>query len=107
MERGYGRGLKSDKDGNYYLSVPRWEPGIPATVNKLKVVEGKARPEHTLSWGCNEIGKPDALQSVLGWDIDENNIAWFLDQGISRANRELTEPKTGGWDITKNKLVGS
>ena len=31
-------GFKTDADGNYYLSVPRWAPGIPATVNKIEVV---------------------------------------------------------------------
>ncbi len=29
----------------------------------------------------NEIGNPNALQSVLGWEIDELGQAWFLDQG--------------------------
>jgi len=106
----YSGGLKIDRDGNYYLSVPRWVPmpGIPATVNRIEIVDGKAMLQAYPSWEMNEIGKPDALQSVLGWDIDENNIAWFLDQGHVEG-----QPNTDGaqklvaWDVTKNTLVGS
>ena len=101
-------GFKTDKNGNYYLSVPRWEPGIPATVNKLKVVEGNAMLCAYPSWEMNEIGKPEALQSVLGWDIDENNIAWFLDQGHIQGQPCIDgSQKLVAWDITKDKLVGS
>ena len=34
-------GFKMDSQGNYYLSVPRWSPGIPATVNRIVLVDGK------------------------------------------------------------------
>ena len=68
-------GFKVDANGNFYLSVPRWAPGIPATVNKIEVVDGEAKLYAYPSWVMNEIGNPEALQSVLGWDIDENNIA--------------------------------
>jgi len=63
-------GFKLDREGNYYLSVPRWSPGIPATVNKIEIVDGKAMLQAYPSWEMNEIGNPAALQSVLGWDID-------------------------------------
>lgn len=101
-------GFKTDRDGNFYLSVPRWEPGIPATVNKIKVVDGKAMLEAYPSWGMNEIGNPDALQSVLGWEIDELNRAWFLDQGhIQGAPCIDGAQKLVCWDLTENKLVES
>ena len=74
-------GVKTDRDGNFYVSVPRWAPGIPATVNKIEIVNSKPLLAAYPSWEMNKIGDPDALQSVLGWDIDENNRAWFLDQG--------------------------
>ena len=101
-------GFKIDRDGSYYLSVPRWSPGIPATVSKIEVVDGKAMLTAYPSWEMNEIGNPDALQSVLGWEIDENNIAWFLDQGhIEGQPCSDGAQKLVAWDITKHVLVGS
>jgi len=101
-------GFKVDRAGNYYLSVPRWVPGIPATVNKIEVVDGKAKLSAYPSWEMNEIGNPGALQSVLGWEIDELNRAWFLDQGHI-AGQPCVEgaQKIVCWDLTKNELVDS
>ena len=99
-------GVKVDHDGNYYVSVPRWAPGIPATVNKIQVVDGKPKLTAYPSWDMNKIGDPNALQSVLGWEIDEENRAWFLDQGhIEGAPCVEGAQKIVCWDITKNELV--
>ncbi|MEN6298370.1 MAG: L-dopachrome tautomerase-related protein [Anaerolineaceae bacterium] len=101
-------GFKVDKDGNYYLSVPRWSAGIPATVNKIVMVNGKPMLEAYPSWEMNEIGKPDALQSVLGWEIDELGRAWFLDQGhIEGKPCKGGDQKIVCWDIKSNSLVES
>ncbi|NIO09548.1 MAG: hypothetical protein GTO40_16715, partial [Deltaproteobacteria bacterium] len=44
----------------------------------------------------------------LGWDIDENNRAWFLDQGhIEGAPCIDGAQKIVCWDITNNELVES
>lgn len=101
-------GFKTDRDGNFYLSVPRWAPGIPATVNKIEIVDGKPLLSAYPSWEMNEIGDPNALQSVLGWEIDENNRAWFLDQGhIEGAPCIDGAQKIVCWDIANNQLVDS
>jgi len=56
----------------------------------------------------NKIGDPNALQSVLGWAIDENNRAWFLDQGhIEGAPCIDGAQKLVCWDINSNELVES
>jgi hypothetical protein len=101
-------GVKIDRSGNFYVSVPRWAPGIPATVNKIEVVNGKPILSAYPSWEMNRIGDPDALQSVLGWEIDESNRAWFLDQGhIEGAPCVDGAQKIVCWDMTSNSLVHS
>ena len=101
-------GFKVDRAGNYYLSVPRWAPGIPATVNKIEVVNGKALLSAYPSWEMNKAGDPSALQSVLGWEIDELNRAWFLDQGhINSQPCNAGDQKIVCWDLTRNELVES
>jgi len=101
-------GVKIDANGNFYVSVPRWAPGIPATVNKLEVVNGKTVLSAYPNWEANTIGDPKALQSVLGWEIDENNRAWFLDQGhIEGAPCVDGAQKIVCWDIASNSLVDS
>ena len=60
------------------------------------------------SWEMNRIGDPNALQSVLGWDIDEMNRAWFLDQGHIEGQPSIDgAQKLVCWDITGNRLVDS
>jgi sugar lactone lactonase YvrE len=101
-------GFKTDADGNYYLSVPRWPKGIPATVNKVVVVDGKPMLTAYPSWEMNKIGDPNSLQSVLGWEIDELGRAWFLDQGhIEGAPCIEGAQKIVCWDLKKNELVES
>jgi len=101
-------GFKIDRDGNYYLSVPRWSPGIPATVNKIEVIDGKPMLSAYPSWEMNTIGDPKALQSVLGWEIDELNRAWFLDQGHIEGQPCIDgAQKLVCWDLTSNTLVES
>jgi sugar lactone lactonase YvrE len=101
-------GFKTDQDGNYYLSVPRWAPGIPATVNKIVFVDGKPMLEAYPNWEMNKIGDPNALQSVLGWEIDELGRAWFLDQGHIEGKPCIDgAQKIVCWDIKRNELVES
>lgn len=101
-------GFKVDRDGNYYLSVPRWVLGVPATVNKIEMVNGKAMLSAYPSWEMNKVGDPTALQSVLGWEIDELNRAWFLDQGhVNGEPCKEGDQKLVCWDITRNELVES
>jgi sugar lactone lactonase YvrE len=101
-------GFKVDRDGNYYLSVPRWVLGIPATVNKIEMVDGKAMLSAYPSWEMNKVGDPTALQSVLGWEIDEFNRAWFLDQGhVNGKPCKEGDQKLVCWDLTKNELIES
>lgn len=101
-------GFKVDRHGNYYLSVPRWPGGIPATVNKIVMVNGQPMLSAYPSWEMNKVGDPAALQSVLGWEIDELGRAWFLDQGhVEGAPCTEGAQKIVCWDLERNEVVES
>lgn len=99
-------GFKTDSSGNYYLSVPRWNKGIPATLNKVVMKDGKSILEAFPSWEMNKEGDPNALQSILGYEIDENDRMWILDQGhVTGAPSAEGAQKIVIWDLKTNKLV--
>jgi sugar lactone lactonase YvrE len=101
-------GIKLDHQGNYYVSVPRWAIGIPSTLNRIAMKDEKPLLEAFPSWEWNEAGNVNALQSVLGYEIDENNQMWILDQGKINYEPSLEgSQKLVLWDLNINKLVQS
>lgn len=100
-------GIKVSQSGDIFVSVPRWKNknggaysrkiskspliGVPATISKLVNVDGQTLLQPYPSWEMNQvklnnqshlqIGDPNAIQSVLGFEIDSKNVLWVLDQG--------------------------
>ena len=74
-------GVKVGPTGDVFVSFPRWKPNVPATLAVLDFSASPpiARPFPT--WAANEVGVPEALQNVLGFEIDPCNRVWALDQG--------------------------
>ncbi|XP_067005762.2 protein yellow [Anabrus simplex] len=74
-------GIKVWRD-RIYLTVPRWKPGVPAT---LVFIPASSRGSPVLqpfpSWDMQTIGNCSALQFVQNIDIDTNGQMWVLDSG--------------------------
>jgi len=81
-------GVKVDRQGAVYVSVPRWlDPRVPSTLNKVVERDGKAVLEPFPSWEANSLADPAALRSVLGFEIDSRNRMWILDMGWTAADK--------------------
>ena len=97
-------GIKLNSKGEIFVSVPRWEGPVPATLNKLiSVNNGIALFQPFPSFLDNQIGNSTSLQSVLGFEIDLNDNVWVLDQG--RVNN--TEPIAGSMKVNKYDSTGN
>jgi len=101
------QGLKFDSAGNMYVTTARWGGAdMPATVSKLVKngdnYELAAFPSAELNAVSNEAG----LKAVLGFEVDENDVMWLLDQGhIAGAPSGPKDEKLVLWDIKANKEV--
>lgn len=101
-------GVKVDWQGTVYVSVPRWAEGVPSTMNRIVIADGKPVLEAFPSWEWNRAGDVRMLQSVLGYEIDEHNRMWLLDQGkIAYAPSPEGSQKMIVWDLNTQRLIAS
>lgn len=64
-------GVKVQSELEMYVSMPRWKPHVPATFGKIFYDHAThtSRIIPYPSWEMNKVGDPDALQSVLGFEV--------------------------------------
>ncbi|ASR49911.1 hypothetical protein B4V02_09305 [Paenibacillus kribbensis] len=99
-------GVKVDRQGHYYVCVPRLAPGIPATMNRIVIQNGNPLLEAFPSWEWNEAGNVRAMRSIQGYEIDELNQIWLLDQGkIAYAPSPEGSQKLLVWDLNTRRMI--
>lgn len=68
-----------------YLTLPRMQPGVPATLGWVVSPNNNGRTDPEVepfpSWEMNESGNCSALQFVQGIAIDSDGIMWVVDSG--------------------------
>lgn len=101
------QGLKFDSAGSMYVTTARWGgPDTPATVSKVVKTGDKYELAPFPSAGLNDMSNPDGLKAVLGFEIDENDVMWLLDQGhVAGQPSGPQDEKLVLWDIKANKEV--
>lgn len=99
------QGLKFDSAANMYVSTARWGGAdIPATVSRLVKNGDGFELQPFPSEELNDVTNPDGLKAVLGFEIDENDVMWILDQGhIAGAESGAKDEKLVLWDIKAGK----
>ena len=99
------QGVKVDSKGNVYVTTARWGgPDVPATLSKVVTRDGKKMLQPFPSAEMNDVTNPQALQAVLGFEIDRNDVMWILDQGhVAGAPSKPGAEKLVLWDLKANK----
>jgi sugar lactone lactonase YvrE len=101
------QGAKVDSKGNIYVSTARWGgPEVPATLSKVVTKDGKKVLQPYPSVEMNKVGDGKALQAVLGFEIDRNDVLWILDQGKVAGQPSIPgAEKLVLWDTRTNKEI--
>ena len=103
-------GIKIFKD-DVFVTVPRWKPGVPSTLNMLLPTGNKtAILKPYPSWEMNEIGNCSALQYVQSMEIDPNTgYMWIIDTGrldsVTSKPKNVCPPKLLVWNMIDSALV--
>jgi sugar lactone lactonase YvrE len=92
-----------------FVTVPRWKPGVPSTLNYINLPEGDdIVSDPTLipypSWAQNEHKNCSSFQWVQSMEIDSNGLMWVIDKG-SLEGGGTCPPKIVLLDLKDNGAV--
>lgn len=92
-----------------FLTVPRWFPGVPSTLNKVVMVGGQPLLTAWPSWAAQNATRFDTLWYVQSMEIDPaTQIMWVIDAGrqnIFRGTPVNGPPKLLLYDTPSGTLL--
>ncbi|XP_064597815.1 LOW QUALITY PROTEIN: protein yellow-like [Liolophura sinensis] len=103
-------GVKVYKD-DVYVTVPRWREGVPSSLNRVIVKNGKPILQPFPDWKSHTVGDCDALQYVHSMEVDpKRGWMWIIDIGRldilpGGTPRNLCPPKILVYDINTASYV--
>ncbi|XP_018912253.1 major royal jelly protein 1 [Bemisia tabaci] len=94
-----------------FLTIPRWRPGVPATlvkINRISESAGNHVPQLVPypSWAMQDIGYCFGFQNVENIEIDSEDRMWILDNGrVEQEDSNYCKPKLAIIDLRTNVIV--
>jgi len=94
-----------------YVTVPRWAPGVPSTLNKVVTNElGLSILQPYPSFKANSIDQANSIKYCQDIEIDPLGRMWILDSGLMNnwvGNMTWNQPKLIVMDISTEKVLYS
>ena len=100
-------GIKLSKNGDIFCSFPRWYENVTATFAKFNEINNTFEPWPSYEYNTKyEYSNPSGLNSVLGFEIDDENFLYILDQGKINGEEALEGAiKVLKFSIDNNSLI--